>query len=125
MEGNYMANLARQLRQEQQEQIIKTPKAPKKKLIQKSWLSPGEKILGITFGALVCFGSIHIISNQASIYQLNKDIQDTQVVIQEQQKSNSDLSIQVNELSQYDRIRDKAKELGLELKDQNVKVVQD
>ncbi|WP_071395434.1 cell division protein FtsL [Bacillus tuaregi] len=121
-----MANLARQLRHEQrkQQQTI-APKAPKKKIQQKRWLSPGEKILGITFGALVCFGSIHIISNQSSIYELNKDIQDTQALIQEQQKSNSDLSIQISELSQYDRIKEKARKLGLELNNQNVKVVQD
>ncbi len=117
-----MANLARQLRQEQQEQTIV---APKKRIKQKSWISPGEKILGITFGALVCFGSVHIISNQASIYQVNKEIQDTKVTVQEQEKSNSDLTIQVNELSQYERIRDKAQELGLTLNDQNIKVVQD
>ena len=29
---------------------------------------PGEKILGLIFSAVVCFGSVHIISNQASIY---------------------------------------------------------
>ena len=117
-----MGNIARQLRQEQLEQTIK---APKKIIKQKSWISPGEKILGITFGALVCFGSVHIISNQASIYQMNKEIQDTKVLVQEQEKSNSDLTIQVNELSQYERIKDKAHQLGLELNDQNVKVVQD
>ena len=117
-----MDSIARKLRQEQQEQTIV---APKKKLKQKSWFSPGEKILGVTFGALVCFASVHIISNQASIYQINKEIQDTKVAIQEQEKSNSDLTIQVNELSQYERIRDKAQKLGLELNDQNIKVVQD
>lgn len=117
-----MANIARQLRQEQQEQTIV---APKKRIKRKGWISPGEKILGITFGALVCFGSVHIISNQASIYQVNKEIQDTKVTVQEQEKSNSDLTIQVNELSQYERIRDKAQELGLTLNDQNIKVVQD
>jgi len=117
-----MANIARQLRQEQQEQTIV---APKKRIKRKGWISPGEKILGITFVALVCFGSVHIISNQASIYQVNKEIQDTKVTVQEQEKSNSDLTIQVNELSQYERIRDKAQELGLTLNDQNIKVVQD
>ena len=45
--------LARQLRQEQQEQT--NSKAPKKILKQKSWISPGEKILGITFGAFSLF----------------------------------------------------------------------
>ena len=74
---------------------------------------------------MVCFGSVHIISNQASIYQVNKEIQDTKVTIQEQEKVNSDLTIQVNELSQYERIRDKAQELGLTLNENNVKVVQD
>lgn len=119
-----MANLARQLREEQLHQQ-QTVIAPKKKVKQKGWLTPGEKILGITFGALVCFGSIHIISNQSSIYETNTEIQDTKTMIQTQQKSNSDLSIQVSELSQYDRIKEKARELGLELNDQNVKVVQD
>lgn len=117
-----MANLAKQLRQEQQQ--TQTVTAPKK-MKQRGWLSPGEKILGITFGALICFGSVHIISNQSSIYELNKEIQDKKVVIQTNEKSISDLHIQVSELSQYDRIKEKAKELGLTLNDQNVKVVQD
>ena len=85
----------------------------------------GKKYLGIVFGVLVCIGSIQIISNQSAIYGINKDIQDIQVAVGIQQKSNSDLSIQVSELSQYDRIKEKAKALGLELNDQNVKVVQE
>jgi cell division protein FtsL len=118
-----MANLARQLRQEQQQQT--TVKAPRKIFKQRKGLSPGEKILGIVFGALVCIGSIQIISNQSAIYGINKEIQDIQVAVGIQQKSNSDLSIQVSELSQYDRIKEKAKALGLQLNDQNVKVVQE
>jgi cell division protein FtsL len=117
-----MANLARQLRQEQQQQTVK---APRKIFKQRKGLSPGEKILGFVFGAFVCIGSIQIISNQSAIYGINKEIQDIEVTIGTQQKSNSDLSIQVSELSQYDRIKEKAKELGLQLNDQNVKVVQE
>ncbi len=119
-----MANLARQLRQEQEQQQ-QTVRAPKKKELQKRGFSPGEKILGLLFGAFVCIGSTQIISNQSDIYQLNKDIQLTQREIQTQQKSISDLSVQVSELSQYDRIKEKARELGLQLNEQNVKVVQD
>lgn len=122
-----MANLAKQLRQEQeqQQQQTQTVTALKKKYKQRSILSPGEKILGITFGALICFGSVHIITNQSSIYEVNKEIQDTKEVIQTHEKSISDLNIQISELSQYDRIKEKARELGLTLNDQNVKVVQD
>ncbi|WP_338469914.1 cell division protein FtsL [Niallia sp. XMNu-256] len=117
-----MANLARQLRQEQQQQTVK---APKKKHLHRKGLSPGEKILGLVFGAFVCIGSTQIISNQSDIYQLNKGIQLTEREIQTQQKSISDLTVQVNELSQYNRIKEKARELGLQLNEQNVKVVQD
>ena len=103
----------------------KTVKAPRRIFKQRKGLSPGEKIIGIVFGVLVCIGSIQIISNQSAIYGINKDIQDIEVAIGTQQKSNSDLSIQVSELSQYDRIKEKAKALGLQLNDQNVKVVQE
>ncbi|MBB6443738.1 cell division protein FtsL [Bacillus benzoevorans] len=122
-----MGNLASQLRREQQVEHNQKQKIQvKKRLTEKRGMfTPGEKLLGLIFGAFVCFGSVHIISNQASIYVLNKDIQDTKKVIQEQQRINSDLNIQVSELSQYDRIRAKARELGLELNDQNVKVVQE
>jgi cell division protein FtsL len=122
-----MGNLASQLRREQQVQHKQKQKVHVKKraVERKTMFTPGEKLLGLIFGAFVCFGSVHIISNQASIYVLNKDIEDTKKVIQEQQRINSDLNIQVSELSQYDRIRAKARELGLELNDQNVKVVQE
>jgi cell division protein FtsL len=119
-----MTNLARQLRQEKQ-QAIKVKKAPKRKLKQTRWLSPGEKILGAAFGLLVCFGSIHIISNQSSIYNVNKEIQDMEQSIVAQEKVNSDLTILISELSQYDRIKEKARQLGLKLNEQNVKVVQE
>ncbi|WML49346.1 hypothetical protein RCG23_04745 [Neobacillus sp. PS3-34] len=45
-----------------------------------------------------------MISNQAKIYSVNKDIQDIQVSMKEQEKVNSDLKDQVSELSTYERI---------------------
>lgn len=39
-------------------------------------------------------------------------------------KANNDLKLQVSELSTYERILEKAKELGLNLKEKNVKVVE-
>lgn len=116
-----MSNLAKKLQQETEQrknQILKTA------TVKKAWFSPGEKILGLIFGALICIGSVQIVSNQASIYDVNKDIQDMKVSIQEQQKVNSDLEVQVSELSTYERIWAKAKELGLQLNENNVKVVQ-
>lgn len=121
-----MGNLARKLQQEQQlEQQKQLKKSPKKAKVRNPWLSPGEKFLGIFFTGIVCYGAVHIISNQADIYEMNKGIQDTEITIQEQKKVNGDLEMQVSELSTYERIWEKAKALGLKLNENNVKAVQD
>lgn len=118
-----MSNLARkQLEQQQAEQTVQIKSQVK---IKKSWLTPGEKIIGIVFAGMVCFGSVHLISNQSKIYEVNKDIQLVEDKITEQSKVNSDLQVQVKELSSYDRIFEKAKKMGL-IRDENneVKVVE-
>lgn len=117
-----MGNLARKLQQEQQQkqQQVQSPEIVRK---NRFGISPGEKILGITFCAALCFGAVQIISNQASIYEINKDIQETTSLIQTQTKINADLGMQVEELSTYERIWAKAKEIGLKLNENNVKVV--
>jgi len=45
--------------------------------------------------------------------------------IDKQEAKNNELKLQVTELSAYDRIWTKAKELGLKLNENNVKVVND
>ncbi|MFD2443421.1 cell division protein FtsL [Bacillus sp. CGMCC 1.16607] len=120
-----MSNLARKLQQEKQyEQQIKG-QAIKPKKEKNFWLTPGEKVIGLLFGAVVCFGAVQMISAQASIYEINKDIQTINTSIGEQQKVNNDLKMQVSELSTYERIWEKARKLGLNLNENNVKVVQD
>lgn len=117
-----MSNLARKLQQEQQQRVAE---APKKKKIKQSWLTPGEKLLILIFGLAICFGGTQVVTSHAAIYELNKDIQVLEASIQDQTKVNNDLEVQVSELSTYERIWAKAKELGLMLNENNVKVVQD
>jgi cell division protein FtsL len=122
MEGKYLSNLARKVVEQQQaEQSVRIKRQVK---IKKSWLTPGEKIIGVVFAGMVCFGSIHLISNQSKLYEANKDLQIVQDKINEQEKVNEDLKVQVSELSSYDRIFAKAKEVGLIKDENNVKVVQ-
>jgi cell division protein FtsL len=120
-----MSNLARKLHEERQftkQKSVQPTKPTKEKRFR---LTPGEKGLGLIFGALVCFGSVQMISAQASIYEVNKEIISMESTISEQKKVNSDLKMQVSELSTYERIWDKARELGLKLNENNVKVVQE
>jgi cell division protein FtsL len=85
----------------------------------------GEKVLLFVFALFVVYCGIRMISNHVAIYEVNKQIQQLEATIQEQKKYNNDLSVQVQELSTYERILEKAKELGLSLNENNVKVVQD
>jgi cell division protein FtsL len=119
-----LSNLARKY---QQQQKPAEPAIQERShiAVKKSMFTPGEKIIGLVFTGLVCFGAVHIISNQTEIYQVNKDIQDVQTSIKEQQKVNSDLQVQVKDLSNYNRILEKAKKMGLVLNQNNVKVVQE
>jgi len=124
MGGITLSNLARNY----QTQPIETSAQPKTKRLREgrtSVITPGEKILLAAFAIMFCFLAVKIVSNEASIYQVNRELQVAEGVIDKQEKANTDLKIQVSELSAYDRILDKAKELGLNLKDKNVKVVEE
>jgi cell division protein FtsL len=122
-----MSNLARkfqeQQQQQQQQQTELTNLNVRIETAKKYWLTPGEKVIGLVFAGLVCFGAVNIISNQAEIYQVNKSIQETQNSIKDQQRVNNDLQVKVSDLSNYQRIWDKAKKMGLEVNENNVKVV--
>ena len=116
-----MSSLARKLQQEQNKRTeVKT-----KKVIIPNGLTLGAKVLYISFALFIAFFAVKIISTQADIYAVNRDIVSVESKIENQTKENKDLTDQVSELKTYDRIWEKAKKLGLTLKDQNVKVVED
>lgn len=117
-----MSNLAKKLQQETHQQTTIAPKPAKKQ--KHTWLSPGEKFLTLTLGVALSIGASFIIANQSDIYQVNKEIQLVEQSIQEQQKVNSDLEMQISELSRYERIKEQAEKLGLTFNENNIKVVQ-
>lgn len=122
-----MSNLAMKLEQQRQEQH-QHQQSPKQEPIiikRRATITPGEKLLIILFVSLFVIGAINIVSNSYSVYHANIEIQKTKAKIEEQTKLNSDLHVQVEELSTYDRIWAKAKELGLTLDQNNVKSVQE
>lgn len=119
-----MSNLARKLQQQDYQNEEQKHKVKRAIIRTKSLLSPGEKVLGVAFAALLCFGAVKIVGNQAEIYQVNKDIQVAESSISKLEKSNKELDIQVKDLSSYERIREVAEKLGLNFNKDNVKVVQ-
>ncbi|MFS0782402.1 cell division protein FtsL [Bacillus sp. 1P06AnD] len=94
-------------------------------VVHKAKVTLGEKVLVVAFALILVFLAVKIVSNQYSIYTINKDIQKAEASVDEQVKENNDLKVQVSELSRYERIWEKASKLGLKLDENNVKVVQD
>lgn len=117
------------LRNHQSETYISRPSLPKQPQIQNpvkkhnKFLSKGEKILLICLLSVVTLLAIMVIQTQTAVRSTTTDISQIEKQIDTTSKENTDLSIQVSELSTYDRIWKKAEELGLKLNEQNVKVV--
>ncbi|USK61117.1 cell division protein FtsL [Peribacillus asahii] len=116
---NSFAKKIQEQQPEQQRQTVQTV------VVRKSKISIGELFLLCALAVMVAFVSVKMISNQAAIYKVNKDIQQAEISIEKQTKANEDLKIQVKELSGYERLWKKAEELGLKRNDNNVKVVQE
>lgn len=119
-----MSNLAYKYSHQQQKQPL--PKNNKKQASKiKSKITLGEKLLILLFVAFIIYAGVKVVSNQVALYNVNKEIQTLEASIKNQQKINNDLKVQKEELSSYERILAKGKELGLKLNENNVKVVQD
>ena len=93
--------------------------APKRR----KFFSPGEKFLAVVFLAGVVMFSTTVLHTQAQINETNKEMFYLNNKIEETSKQNIELSNQVSEKSTYERIWEKAKDLGLNLNESNVKVV--
>ncbi|MDW0109317.1 cell division protein FtsL [Sporosarcina aquimarina] len=89
----------------------------------RKFFSPGEKFIAVVFTAAVVLFSTTVLHTQAQINDTNKDMYYLSNQIEETSKQNIELSNQVSEKSTYERIWEKAKELGLNLNESNVKVV--
>ncbi|WP_018664084.1 cell division protein FtsL [Heyndrickxia acidiproducens] len=119
-----MSNLARQPKTSSETQTQKQVEVQQQPLKRRAQITLGEKIIASIFALFVVFMAVKIISTEAAIYNVNKSIEDTKTTINSKNKAVDDLKMQVSDLSRYDRIYKKAKELGLKLDENNVKVVE-
>lgn len=120
--------MALQEREEQHNYILQ-PMAPEKTVQKnvtrpiKSRVTKLEKLLLIGMVAVITVIAVMNLNVQSSINSTTVEIQKTENNIDDVKKQNSELSMEVSELSTYDRIWKKAKAMGLKLNEKNVKVV--
>ncbi|MBZ5200309.1 cell division protein FtsL [Planomicrobium chinense] len=109
------------------EAYIQQPAVPQNPVRQpvrkKGIFTKGEKVLYLSFFAAFVLCALLVLQNQSVIQASTQEIQKIEHSIDEKVKQNTDLSVQATELSTYERIWAKAKELGLKLNEHNVKVV--
>ena len=106
------------------EQPQHQPSPQKQKKAGRQQLITGkEKILYITFIIAVALFIVSLLHTQGQIQTTTMEIQKIESEVEEVAKQNEDLKVHVSELSTYERIWEKAKELGLTLNEKNVKVV--
>src|SRR5690554_1745145 len=112
------------LAQRQVQQPIQPQRKKQSQSVQKTYktgVTKGEKLIYSLFLTVIVFGLYLIISNYASIYLTNHEIQKNEVSIQEQTTINEGLGLQVMELTDPKRILSEAKEMGMILNGGNVK----
>lgn len=90
---------------------------------KRKWFSPGEKFLLVAFTAILVLFASMILHTESQLNGVNREVQVLGSDITELKKQNTELSIQVKEKSTYEVVWEKAKELGLNLNENNVKVV--
>ncbi|MBM7701767.1 cell division protein FtsL [Metabacillus iocasae] len=121
-----MENVAYQVKENQHQHQHQEQKQSKRILKkQRRRISIGEKFIYVGFFAMLLFGAVQIVSNQAALYGVNANIQELEGQIDQQERVNNELKLEVVELSTYERIWTEAKKLGLDLNENNVKVVKD
>lgn len=114
------------VRQHQQQHVQQpiTPPSPQPTIIRRKKTNQKfEKTMLIFLVGIIAVLSVLVLNKQAAIQTTSIDIQKIEAEADEIAKKNVDLTVRVSELSTYDNIWKKAKELGLTQDEKNVKVV--
>jgi len=113
----------RQHQQQQVQQPIAPPSPQPTIKRRKKSNQKFEKTMLIALVSIIAVMSVLVLNKQAAIQTTSMDIQKIETEAEEITKQNVDLTVRVSELSTYENIWNKAKELGLTQNEKNVKVV--
>ncbi|MFA9557356.1 cell division protein FtsL [Evansella sp. AB-rgal1] len=110
--------------QRQMEQPVINPsrrRQPVPKATPKKRVTKGEKLIYSIALIGIVFSLYFVLSNYATIYVTNHQIQKSELEIHNQLSVNEGLQLQVMELSDPETILSKAKEMGMGLHNENVR----
>ncbi len=90
---------------------------------RKSRITKGERLLYVTASFCVVLLVVLKVFAGAGINHLNMSIEKMKYDIDTQEKKNESLSMKVNELTSFDKVREVAANMGLEYNNENIIVV--
>lgn len=117
-EEEKMTNVAVKYRKKQSQAEMQQPVVQP---VRKAKVTLIEKILYTAFIVFLLYAAVVIVGNKAQMFQTNAKTVDLRNDIEKQKKVNNDLKADVEKLSSYDRIAEKAKSMGLSINENNVK----
>ena len=91
--------------------------------MKKKRITTGEKLLWFTSLSCIAIMLLVEVFARANVGNLNMSVEKLKYQIQEQEKKNESLQMQVSELTSYDKIKDIVKEMGLAYNNENIIVV--
>ena len=104
-------------------EIPEQPKKQQKTKQSRKKITVGEKFLYVLLTSILVLFASTILHTGGELNDVNREVSALNTKLEETTKKNVELSIQVKEQSTYEKVWEKAKELGLHQNDNNVKVV--
>ncbi len=95
----------------------------RRKVKKRVKMSKFERLI-YTFAIVLAISApVTIVFSQATLSQINFEVEKVKKEIKEQTKTNESLSMKINELASLDKIEEIAKEEGLSYNNDNIKTV--
>ncbi|TXL67593.1 cell division protein FtsL [Cerasibacillus terrae] len=108
----------------EQNYVRKNPNTqPKEKVHKKGWVTKGEKILYVFFTSVFLLAASFLVTFSSTTDTLNRDVQTLENKVDDQKIKIEALEFEKKELQRPERIIQKAKENGLNIKNSKVKSV--
>lgn len=94
-----------------------------KKNRKRTKMTKFERLLYTFAIFLAALTPILIVFSQATLSKINYDVEEMKEQINEQQKKNESLTMEINELASLDKIQEIAKDQGLSYNSSNIKTI--
>jgi cell division protein FtsL len=115
-----VGNVAEKIYKKQQEQ----PQVTTQTVTRRIRITPGEKLLASLLLCGVVIGSVFLISNNATLYEVNGDIAEIEVTIKDKEKTNKELHMTIEELTKHESLTEVGKKQGLSFDANNIKPIE-